>query len=423
MSETSWQARHRIIRGAALSSVPVLIAVGVAGPTPTLEAVPLSLVPLVLVALAGMARGRRLTSELTSLALISSAFIGIDLSGGSLHAHLFLLSAIPFVALYQRWSPLLVTVGAVVVHHLLFGFLAPARVMSMSMQSMHGTEPGAREVAIMVITHAVSVIVEIVAVLMWWHFAEITEAETESQRAALDAEREATARLQTRSAEAETLVQREAAQAAARREESLAADAEIIRTLAGKASAAIDDLTRQSDMLESAVNDIARRCQETASTAQQGQDAAEHAVHDAARLETAVSEISGVNAMIESLAEQTNLLSLNATIEAARAGEAGKGFGVVALEVKSLAAATAESTQKVRTVVDVVSQQAHKVADSFRTSNTLVAQIGDSQTAIAAAVDEQAAVLAEVGRRTSEAADAAREITQALERMLHNAGR
>ncbi|MBT0768353.1 hypothetical protein KIH74_05425 [Kineosporia sp. J2-2] len=420
MSEKSWLARHRLIRGAALCSVPVLVGVGVVGPSSWAETLLLPLVPVVLVGLAAVARGQRLTSELTSLALISCAFIGIDLSGGSLHAHLFLLSAVPFVALYQRWSPLLVTVGAVVVHHLLFGLFAPARVMSMS---MHGTQPETRDVVIMVGTHAASVVVEIVAVLLWWHFAEITEAETETQRAALDAERDATAQLQTRNAEAETLVQREAALDAARRGEGLATDAEIIRALAGRVSEAIDDLAAQSGTLESAVHDIARRCQETAGTARQGQDAAALAADDAARLETAVAEISGVNALIESLAEQTNLLSLNATIEAARAGEAGKGFGVVATEVKSLAAATAESTQKVRDVVEVVSQQAHKVADSFRTSNALVGRIGDSQAAIAAAVDQQAAVLAEVGRRTGEAAGAARDITQALERMLHNAGK
>ncbi len=61
-------------------------------------------------------------------------------------------------------------------------------------------------------------------------------------------------------------------------------------------------------------------------------------------IDRAASAIEGISGQIEGIAKQTNILALNALVEASRAGDAGLGFGVVADEIRILAAQSNEAS-------------------------------------------------------------------------------
>ena len=153
-------------------------------------------------------------------------------------------------------------------------------------------------------------------------------------------------------------------------------------------------------------------------------DASEHGKSGLQTVVQAILEIAQdseglmeINAVMNNIASQTNLLSMNAAIEAAHAGEAGKGFAVVADEIRKLAESsgqqsktTATMLKKIKASIDNITKSSNDVLSRFDAIDTGVQTVTEHEANIRAAMEEK-----EVGgRQILESVGRLRDITQSV---------
>jgi len=122
-----------------------------------------------------------------------------------------------------------------------------------------------------------------------------------------------------------------------------------------------------------------------------------------------------INAVMENIASQTNLLSMNAAIEAAHAGEAGKGFAVVADEIRKLAENSSVQSKtisavlkKIKASIDKITQSTNDVLQKFETIDDHIKTVSEQEENIRNAMEEQS----QGSKQVLEAVGSLNEITQ-----------
>ncbi|NSB17517.1 methyl-accepting chemotaxis protein [Clostridium beijerinckii] len=91
-------------------------------------------------------------------------------------------------------------------------------------------------------------------------------------------------------------------------------------------------------------------------------------------MDESTRKINTISETISQITEQTNLLALNASIESARAGEAGKGFAVVAEEIRKLAEQSKSSTEEIKVIITNIQSKSDTAVKAIKSTESVVTE-------------------------------------------------
>ncbi len=133
------------------------------------------------------------------------------------------------------------------------------------------------------------------------------------------------------------------------------------------------------------------------------------------RLGESSQQIGDIVAIIDDIADQTNILALNAAMQAAMAGEAGRGFAVVADEVQRLAERSGNATKQIEALVKTIQADTNEAARSMEASTTEVvagAALAEDAGEVLKEIENVSNHIAEVtGKIADSAQDQSSEVT------------
>ncbi|MDR1144375.1 MAG: methyl-accepting chemotaxis protein [Spirochaetaceae bacterium] len=163
-----------------------------------------------------------------------------------------------------------------------------------------------------------------------------------------------------------------------------------------KSSSAIEEMIANINSVTQTLLKNAASVQELLDSSDVGRTGLQEVAADIQEIARESEGLLEINAVMENIASQTNLLSMNAAIEAAHAGEAGKGFAVVADEIRKLAESSGEQSKtigsvlkKIKESIDKITRSTDSVLSKFEAIDGGVKTVSEQTENIRNAMEEQ----------------------------------
>jgi len=163
-----------------------------------------------------------------------------------------------------------------------------------------------------------------------------------------------------------------------------------------RSSAAIEEMLANVSAVTQTLGRNAESVQELIKVSDAGRASLQKVTQDIQEISRESEGLLEINAVMENIASQTNLLSMNAAIEAAHAGEAGKGFAVVAGEIRKLAESSSrqsktisEVLKKIKNSIDIITGSTNTALEKFQAVDERVRAVSEQETNIHRAMEEQ----------------------------------
>ncbi|CDH45786.1 MAG: type IV pili methyl-accepting chemotaxis transducer N-terminal domain-containing protein [Candidatus Competibacteraceae bacterium] len=211
----------------------------------------------------------------------------------------------------------------------------------------------------------------------------------------------------------------------------LAKSSEIQARQIENVSATVMQMAQSMDEVSTKTAASAEVAEKSVGIAHEGGDRVRHTIHGMnvirehiqdtskriKRLGESSQEIGDIVALINDIADQTNILALNAAIQASAAGDAGRGFAVVADEVQRLAERSSNATKRIETLVKTIQADTNEAVISMEKSTAEVVGGAGLAEKAGEALDEIEKVSAKLAELIDEISKSAGQVSEMASRV------